>query len=71
MAYPVEFLAFGILKQERMIMLAIIETGGKQYKVKEGDILPVEILDIEKDKSVTFDKVLLVVDKEVSIGKPS
>ncbi len=39
-------------------MFAIIETGGKQYKVSEGDVLFVEKLEAEADSEVTFDKVL-------------
>lgn len=41
-------------------MKAIIETGGKQYYVEEGTILYVEKLDVEADKTVNFDKVLMV-----------
>jgi len=52
-------------------MYAIIETGGKQYRVSEGDVLDVEKLDVEEGKEVVFDKVLTVVnDGEVRIGKP-
>ena len=41
-------------------MYAIIETGGKQYKVNEGDVLFVEKLDVNEGDKVTFDKVLAV-----------
>ncbi|NLM50037.1 MAG: 50S ribosomal protein L21 [Clostridiaceae bacterium] len=52
-------------------MYAIIETGGKQYQVKEGDVLFVEKLDVEEGGSVTFDKVLLVgADSDVKVGAP-
>lgn len=53
-------------------MFAIIETGGKQYKVAEGDLLQVEKLAEAKAKGeVVFDKVLLVADGEkVQIGTP-
>lgn len=52
-------------------MFAIIETGGKQYKVNEGDILFVEKLDAEEGSSVTFDKVLAVSDNsEFKVGAP-
>jgi len=54
-------------------MFAVIKTGGKQYKVKEHDKLKVEKLDVEKDKSIDFDEVLLIADKEgkdVKIGAP-
>ena len=50
---------------------AIIETGGKQYKVSTSNILKVEKLDVEKGKKVEFKKVLLVNDdKTVEIGDP-
>ena len=52
-------------------MYAIIETGGKQYRVQSGDKLEVEKLDVEKGGEVTFDKVLLVADGDkVSVGRP-
>ena len=51
-------------------MYAIIETGGKQYRVQEGDELDVELLKAEG--SVTFDKVLFFTDGNVThIGSPS
>jgi len=43
-------------------MYAIIATGGKQYKVAEGDIIRVEKLGVEEGESVTFDQVLAVSD---------
>ena len=43
-------------------MYAIIATGGKQYKVSEGDIIKVEKLGVADGETVTFDKVLLVND---------
>ena len=43
-------------------MFAIIETGGKQYKVQEGDIIFVEKLDVNDGENVTFDKVLAISD---------
>ena len=52
-------------------MQAIIVTGGKQYSVKEGDIIFVEKLGVEADATVTFDQVLAVVDGENSkFGAP-
>ena len=50
-------------------MFAVIKTGGKQYKVAEGDFLRVEKLE-SKDGNVVFDNVLLVVNGEVKLGKP-
>lgn len=49
---------------------AIIRTGGKQYKVAEGDILDVEKLNIEENKPVSFDEVLAVGGDEVKLGLP-
>jgi len=50
---------------------AVIETGGKQYRVKEGDVIFVEKLPAETDEEVTFDNVLAVFDEEGSkIGAP-
>ena len=52
-------------------MYAVIETGGKQYRVEVGTELEVELLDVEPGKNVTFDRVLLVADgDEASIGRP-
>ena len=52
-------------------MQAVIVTGGKQYSVKEGDILFIEKLNAEADTTVTFDQVLAVVDGENSkFGAP-
>lgn len=50
---------------------AVIETGGKQYRVAEGDVIYVEKLGAEEQATVTFDKVLAVVaDGKATIGKP-
>ena len=52
-------------------MYAVIETGGKQYKVQEGDVITVEKLKAEAGDTITFDKVLLMSDgKEVKVGTP-
>ena len=51
-------------------MYAIIKTGGKQYRVTEGDTLRVEKLNVE-GTNVTFDQVLLVGGEEVKIGAPT
>lgn len=52
-------------------MYAIIETGGKQYRVSEGDVVTVEKLEANEGEAVDFDHVLTVVkDGEVIIGKP-
>ncbi len=49
-------------------MYAIIATGGKQYKVSEGDVIRVEKLDAKAGDTVTFDQVLAVSDKELKVG---
>jgi ribosomal protein L21 len=52
-------------------MYAIIETGGKQYKVSEGDVITVEKLDVEAGQEYTFDKVLVVANGgDVKVGVP-
>ncbi len=52
-------------------MYAIIETGGKQYKVEAGDVLFIEKLDVEADSEVTFDKVIAVgADDGIKVGAP-
>lgn len=52
-------------------MYAIIETGGKQYKVTEGEKIRVEKLDAEVDSTVVIDKVLLVGGDTVKVGTPT
>ena len=51
-------------------MYAIIATGGKQYKVSEGDIINVEKLGVEAGETVTCDQVLAVSDNEMKVGSP-
>lgn len=52
-------------------MYAVIEVGGKQYKVSEGDVIFTEKLEAAEGDSVTFDKVLIYADGEnVNIGAP-
>ena len=53
-------------------MYAIIRTGGKQYRVSEGDVLEVEKLNVQEGDEVVFDDVLTVVsDGDVKVGKPT
>ena len=49
-------------------MYAIIATGGKQYKVSEGDVIKVEKLDAEPGATVTFDQVVAVSNKELKVA---
>jgi large subunit ribosomal protein L21 len=52
-------------------MYAVIETGGKQYRVAEGDTLYVEKLDGDVGDTISFDRVLLIADgDDVSVGSP-
>ena len=52
-------------------MYAIIATGGKQYKVSEGDVIRVEKLEVEEGAAYEFDQVLAVSDGELTIGTPT
>ncbi len=53
-------------------MFAVIETGGKQYKIQEGDTLKIDKIEHPKENKIVFDKVLLVAqnDQEIKIGQP-
>lgn len=52
-------------------MHAVIVTGGKQYRVKEGDVLSIEKLDLEPGRKAQFDRVLLIEDGEnIQVGTP-
>ncbi len=52
-------------------MYAIIATGGKQYRVEEGDIIRVEKLELSENDSYTFDEVLAVNDGSLKLGNPT
>lgn len=49
-------------------MYAIIATGGKQYKVSEGDVIKVEKLNAEPGDTVTFDQVVAISDNELKVA---
>lgn len=52
-------------------MYAIMETGGKQYRVQEGDVVFIEKIEGEADSKVTFDKIVLVADDNgAKVGAP-
>ncbi|MBQ9992261.1 MAG: 50S ribosomal protein L21 [Firmicutes bacterium] len=52
-------------------MYAIMETGGKQYKVAVGDMVNVELLPVEADQTITIDKVIAIVnDDNTVVGNP-
>jgi large subunit ribosomal protein L21 len=53
-------------------MYAVIQTGGKQYRVQEGDVVRVECLPVEAGETVEFDRVLAVGgDEDTRIGTPT
>ena len=52
-------------------MYAIVETGGKQFRVSEGDVIRTDLIETEVGSSVTFDRIVLAADgDDVSIGTP-
>lgn len=52
-------------------MYAIVETGGKQYKLEEGRYVDIELLDVKADDKVTFDKIVMLVNgKKSKVGRP-
>jgi large subunit ribosomal protein L21 len=53
------------------MMYAIIATGGKQYKVSEGDIITIEKLGVEAGEKVTFDQVLAINNEGLKVGNPT
>ena len=59
-------------EREVLFVFAVIETGGKQYRVNEGDIIFVEKLEVNEGDTVEFDRVLLVdADGAVKVGAPT
>lgn len=53
-------------------MYAVVETGGKQYRVAVGDVVRIEKLDVEAGSAVNLDKVLMVADGDaVRVGTPN
>jgi large subunit ribosomal protein L21 len=65
------FRGFTDRNNQRKFMYAVIQTGGKQYRVQPGDVLEVELLDGDKGTEIALDDVLLVADGEnISVGRP-
>lgn len=61
-----------VREREVLFVFAIIKTGGKQYKVNEGDIIYIEKLDVNEGETVTFDQVLALSDgNEFKAGNPT
>lgn len=54
-----------------MSKIAVIKTGGKQYKVKEGDTIKIEKLEAENGKKVKFDTLLIAEGDKLELGQPS
>jgi len=54
-----------------MSKIAIIKTGGKQYKVKEGETIKVEKLELEPGKKVKFETLLIAGGEKLELGQPS
>ncbi len=52
-------------------MYAVIQTGGKQYRVKAGDVIKIELLNSEVGSNVTFEKVLMVAKEDKIICEPA
>lgn len=57
-------------KERYYFVFAVIKTGGKQYKVTEGEVIFVEKLDLEEGATVNFDQVLAVSGNELKVGTP-
>lgn len=53
-----------------LFVFAVFETGGKQYKVSEGDVVKIERLAVKDGETVTFTKVLAVGGETLSVGSP-
>ena len=52
-------------------MYAVIESGGKQHKVVEGEVLKLEKIDVEAGEMLSFDKVMMIgSDEKVTVGQP-
>ena len=59
------------LRKENDKMYAIVETGGKQYKLEEGRYVDIELLDAKENDKVTFDKIVMLVNgKKSKVGQP-
>ncbi len=65
---PMQHRNWRVMINRRCHMYAIIATGGKQYKVSEGDIITIEKLGVEAGEKVTFDNVLAVSDGSLKVG---
>lgn len=52
-------------------MYAVIATGGKQYRVSEGDTIYIEKLDVEDGSNVSFDVLMIGTDDDIKVGNPT
>ena len=72
MAFGQPTVARRYIESEVLFVFAVIKTGGKQYKVQEGDIIFVEKLDVEAGSEITFDDVLALSDGDTFVaGTPN
>ena len=51
-------------------MYAVIATGGKQYRVSEGDVIYIEKIDAQNDEAISFDALMVSGDGDVKVGAP-
>lgn len=62
---------YTLIYEGQRTMIAIVETGGKQYKVEEGKYVDIELLEANEGDSVSLDKIVMIVDGENSqVGQP-
>ena len=72
MHFCTAFISESKKEREVLFVFAVIQTGGKQYKVNEGDIIFVEKLDVNDGETVTFDKVMaLSTGDDFKVGAPT
>ncbi len=58
-------------KRSLQMMYAVIETGGKQYRVSHGEKLKIELLPVQEGDEFNFDKILMIAeDSNIQVGKP-
>jgi large subunit ribosomal protein L21 len=63
---------YSVLLKRRPAIYAVIETGGKQYKVSPGETIDVERLDVAEGGAIELDRVLLIADGDnITLGKPT
>ena len=72
MHFCTAFISESKKEREVLFVFAVIQTGGKQYKVNEGDIIFIEKLELNEGETVTFDKVMaLSTGDDFKVGAPT